>query len=86
MTPAPLVVEEKTNLEDAAKLLSFLFFSAVIYFFISLSNLSVMVTLFSNISFLFPTRILLETKYRRLPVVDSDGKLVREIYIYRSRT
>nr|4GQV_A Chain A, CBS domain-containing protein CBSX1, chloroplastic [Arabidopsis thaliana] len=39
MTPAPLVVEEKTNLEDAAK-------------------------------------ILLETKYRRLPVVDSDGKLV----------
>ncbi|KAL1190467.1 CBS domain-containing protein CBSX1 [Cardamine amara subsp. amara] len=39
MTPAPLVVEEKTNLEDAAK-------------------------------------ILLETKYRRLPVVNSDGKLV----------
>ncbi|KAH0855294.1 hypothetical protein HID58_013357 [Brassica napus] len=41
MTPAPVVVEENTNLEDAAKLL-----------------------------------ILLETKYRRLPVVDSDGKLV----------
>ncbi|KAK9942047.1 hypothetical protein M0R45_007736 [Rubus argutus] len=39
MTPAPLVVRETTNLEDAAKL-------------------------------------LLETKYRRLPVVDSDGKLV----------
>ncbi|VVB09934.1 unnamed protein product [Arabis nemorensis] len=39
MTPAPVVVEEETNLEDAAK-------------------------------------ILLETKYRRLPVVDSDGKLV----------
>ncbi|CAA7035850.1 unnamed protein product [Microthlaspi erraticum] len=39
MTPAPVVVEENTNLEDAAK-------------------------------------ILLETKYRRLPVVDSDGKLV----------
>ncbi|OWM79211.1 hypothetical protein CDL15_Pgr003383 [Punica granatum] len=40
MTPAPLVVRETTNLEDAA-------------------------------------RLLLETKYRRLPVVDSNGKLVR---------
>ncbi|XP_010548424.1 PREDICTED: CBS domain-containing protein CBSX1, chloroplastic [Tarenaya hassleriana] len=39
MTPAPVVVQETTNLEDAAK-------------------------------------VLLETKYRRLPVVDSDGKLV----------
>lgn len=39
MTPAPLVVRESTNLEDAA-------------------------------------RLLLETKYRRLPVVDGDGKLV----------
>ncbi|ESR36214.1 hypothetical protein CICLE_v10029198mg [Citrus x clementina] len=39
MTPAPLVVHENTNLEDAA-------------------------------------RLLLETKYRRLPVVDGDGKLV----------
>eukprot|EP00262_Sarcandra_glabra_P009967 TRINITY_DN2479_c0_g1_i1.p1 TRINITY_DN2479_c0_g1~~TRINITY_DN2479_c0_g1_i1.p1 ORF type:complete len:250 (-),score=34.01 TRINITY_DN2479_c0_g1_i1:521-1270(-) len=39
MTPAPLVVRETTNLEDAA-------------------------------------RLLLETKYRRLPVVDSVGRLV----------
>ncbi|XP_062101937.1 CBS domain-containing protein CBSX1, chloroplastic-like [Humulus lupulus] len=39
MTPAPLVVRETTNLEDAA-------------------------------------RLLLETKYRRLPVVDADGNLV----------
>ncbi|KAL1307227.1 CBS domain-containing protein CBSX2, chloroplastic-like [Arachis ipaensis] len=39
MTPTPLVVEESTSLEDAA-------------------------------------RLLLETKYRRLPVVDNDGKLV----------
>ncbi|KAH9655959.1 UDP-glycosyltransferase 73B4 [Citrus sinensis] len=39
MTPAPLVVHENTNLEDAA-------------------------------------RLLLETKYRRLPVVDGYGKLV----------
>ncbi|KAI3451998.1 hypothetical protein Pfo_008663 [Paulownia fortunei] len=39
MTPAPVVVHESTNLEDAA-------------------------------------RLLLETKYRRLPVVDGDGKLV----------
>ncbi|CAN6450974.1 unnamed protein product [Victoria cruziana] len=39
MTPAPLVVRETTNLEDAA-------------------------------------RLLLETKYRRLPVVDGAGKLV----------
>ncbi|KAI3785090.1 hypothetical protein L1987_44202 [Smallanthus sonchifolius] len=39
MTPAPLVVRESTNLEDAA-------------------------------------RLLLETKYRRLPVVDGEGKLV----------
>lgn len=39
MTPAPLVVRETTNLEDAV-------------------------------------RLLLETKYRRLPVVDVDGKLV----------
>ncbi|KAJ8774584.1 hypothetical protein K2173_017030 [Erythroxylum novogranatense] len=39
MTPAPVVVRETTNLEDAA-------------------------------------RILLETKYRRLPVVDAKGKLV----------
>ncbi|KAK1317492.1 hypothetical protein QJS10_CPA05g01369 [Acorus calamus] len=39
MTPAPLVVRETTNLEDAA-------------------------------------RLLLETKYRRLPVVDSAGRLV----------
>ncbi|KAF3972750.1 hypothetical protein ACB098_02G160800 [Castanea mollissima] len=39
MTPAPVVVRESSNLEDAA-------------------------------------RILLETKYRRLPVVDADGKLV----------
>ncbi|KAE8007999.1 hypothetical protein FH972_004549 [Carpinus fangiana] len=39
MTPAPLIVRESTNLEDAA-------------------------------------RLLLETKFRRLPVVDGDGKLV----------
>ncbi|CAI9110199.1 OLC1v1010181C2 [Oldenlandia corymbosa var. corymbosa] len=39
MTPAPLVVRESTNLEDAA-------------------------------------RLLLQTKYRRLPVVDADGRLV----------
>ncbi|KAI7737300.1 hypothetical protein M8C21_032585 [Ambrosia artemisiifolia] len=39
MTPAPLVVHETSNLEDAV-------------------------------------RLLLETKYRRLPVVDEDGKLV----------
>lgn len=39
MTPAPLVVRENTNLEDAV-------------------------------------RLLLETKYRRLPVVDGDGRLV----------
>ncbi|XP_073119114.1 CBS domain-containing protein CBSX1, chloroplastic isoform X2 [Henckelia pumila] len=39
MTPAPMVVREATNLEDAA-------------------------------------RLLLKTKYRRLPVVDGDGKLV----------
>lgn len=39
MTPAPLVVRESTNLEDAA-------------------------------------RLLLETKYHRLPVVDSVGRLV----------
>ncbi|KAK9284677.1 hypothetical protein L1049_023853 [Liquidambar formosana] len=39
MTPAPVVVHETTNLEDAA-------------------------------------RLLLETKYRRLPVVDGEGKLV----------
>ncbi|CAN6459716.1 unnamed protein product [Victoria cruziana] len=39
MTPAPLVVRETTNLEDAA-------------------------------------RLLLETKYRRLPVVDGTGKLI----------
>ncbi|KAL7002837.1 CBS domain-containing protein cbsx1, chloroplastic [Sarracenia purpurea var. burkii] len=39
MTPAPLVVRETTNLEDAV-------------------------------------RLLLETKYRRLPVVDNDGRLV----------
>lgn len=39
MTPAPLVVRESTNLEDAA-------------------------------------RLLLKTKYRRLPVVDGEGKLV----------
>ncbi|ERN16618.1 CBS domain-containing protein CBSX1, chloroplastic [Amborella trichopoda] len=39
MTPAPLVVRETSNLEDAA-------------------------------------RLLLETKYRRLPVVDSEGRLV----------
>lgn len=39
MTPAPVVVRETTNLEDAA-------------------------------------RLLLETKYRRLPVVDAEGKLV----------
>ncbi|PSS26115.1 CBS domain-containing protein [Actinidia chinensis var. chinensis] len=39
MTPAPLVVRETTNLEDAV-------------------------------------RLLLETKYRRLPVVDGDGRLV----------
>ncbi|KAI4327425.1 hypothetical protein L6164_019889 [Bauhinia variegata] len=39
MTPAPMVVRETTNLEDAA-------------------------------------RLLLETKFRRLPVVDAEGKLV----------
>ncbi|XP_054808237.1 CBS domain-containing protein CBSX1, chloroplastic [Prosopis cineraria] len=39
MTPAPMVVRETTDLEDAA-------------------------------------RLLLETKFRRLPVVDADGKLV----------
>ncbi|KAJ8434459.1 hypothetical protein Cgig2_025429 [Carnegiea gigantea] len=39
MTPVPVVVREKTNLEDAA-------------------------------------RLLLETRFRRLPVVDADGKLV----------
>ncbi|XP_076945579.1 CBS domain-containing protein CBSX2, chloroplastic-like [Bidens hawaiensis] len=39
MTPAPLVVHETSNLEEAV-------------------------------------RLLLETKYRRLPVVDDDGKLI----------
>lgn len=39
MTPVPVVVREKTNLEDAA-------------------------------------RLLLQTRFRRLPVVDADGKLV----------
>ncbi|CAI0430269.1 unnamed protein product [Linum tenue] len=45
MTPAPMVVRETTNIEDAA-------------------------------------RLLLETKFRRLPVVDSEGKLVRDVFIY----
>lgn len=74
MTPAPVVVEENTNLEDAAKLLSLPLFPLPSFIFFYL-------TFFSNLIFLFrfPTRILLETKYRRLPVVDSDGKLVREI-------
>nr|GEV80819.1 hypothetical protein [Tanacetum cinerariifolium] len=45
MTPAPLVVRETTNLEDAV-------------------------------------RLLLETKYRRLPVVDVDGKLVRMLPLF----
>ncbi|KAG8384353.1 hypothetical protein BUALT_Bualt04G0109300 [Buddleja alternifolia] len=47
MTPAPVVVHESTNLEDAARHI-----------------LSLII------------RLLLETKYRRLPVVDGDGKLV----------
>ncbi|GAV91730.1 CBS domain-containing protein [Cephalotus follicularis] len=52
MTPAPIVVRETTNLEDAASPnLEFLNWS-------------------SNV------RLLLATKYRRLPVVDADGKLV----------
>ncbi|TXG64272.1 hypothetical protein EZV62_011266 [Acer yangbiense] len=53
MTPAPLVVRETTNLEDAARL--------------DLLN-----ALIKSIN----DRLLLETKYRRLPVVDGDGKLV----------
>lgn len=32
--------------------------------------------------FIWCLRILLETKYRRLPVVDSEGKLVSEIDVY----
>ncbi|XP_060970436.1 CBS domain-containing protein CBSX1, chloroplastic isoform X1 [Cannabis sativa] len=47
MTPAPVVVRETTNLEDAA-------------------------------------RLLLETKYRRLPVVDADGKLVIDAILFYS--
>lgn len=69
MTPAPVVVEENTNLEDAAKLLSLLIYSVPSFIFFYLTFFFL---------FRFATRILLETKYRRLPVVDSDGKLVRE--------
>nr|XP_016495861.1 PREDICTED: CBS domain-containing protein CBSX1, chloroplastic-like isoform X4 [Nicotiana tabacum] len=47
MTPAPLVVRESTNLEDAA-------------------------------------RLLLKTKYCRLPVVDGDGKLLKLCFVASS--
>ncbi|KZV20673.1 hypothetical protein F511_30574 [Dorcoceras hygrometricum] len=54
MTPAPLVVREATNLEDAARL-----DAKVLQMYLA-----------------FKIRLLLRTKYRRLPVVDRDGKLV----------
>lgn len=76
MTPAPLVVRESTNLEDVAR------------FCDTLSDLNHQysawlikwrLTCLAFVSFIF-TRLLLKTKYRRLPVVDADGKLVRTFY------
>lgn len=94
MTPAPVVVRQTTNLEDAARFdMIFLMFvvSKLFFFFFPLFTLPQCPT------FPFPhcsaclvgsksielhcafvnNRLLLETKYRRLPVVDADGKLVR---------
>lgn len=68
MTPSPLVVRDSTNLEDAARflLLTPLYVFPLHYLWKQH---------FSNHRSV--SRLLLETKFRRLPVVDSDGKLVR---------
>lgn len=63
MTPAPVVVRETTNLEDVARYVVLLLFDFLYSFPLSTG-------------LLFDIRILLETKYRRLPVVDDSGKLV----------
>lgn len=70
MTPAPVVVRESTNLEDAARFCLYLFLQS---FFILFAFFP-----FNFSPHAFNVRILLETKYRRLPVVDADGKLVRD--------
>ena len=82
MTPSPLVVREMTNLEDAARLLSFhhrlltqklcphLFPEFIFSLFLLITIPFLWTVVFSL------NRLLLETKYRRLPVVDDSGKLV----------
>ena len=86
MTPAPVVVRETTNLEDSVRYGSPFF----LFFFSKLIFLNIPFTLFMFILIscgqkltsdlvLSNARLLLETKYRRLPVVDADGKLVRDI-------
>jgi len=68
MTPAPLVIQETTNLEDAARFYT-LQWHCAIYLYLS-------VWTEFKLSSLHNCRLLLETKYRRLPVVDSAAKLV----------
>ncbi|KAJ0011526.1 hypothetical protein Pint_33904 [Pistacia integerrima] len=76
MTPAPLVVYENTNLEDAARYWIHLLFQYL--FCCSFENFINYLRCHNLIALskIFDGRLLLETKYRRLPVVDADGKLV----------
>lgn len=79
MTSAPLVVRETTNLEDAARFHWFLFPQLLLFF--QLKNQKHKILLKKNKK-LFDVRLLLETKYRRLPVVDDEGKLVSVFFFF----
>jgi CBS domain-containing protein len=65
MTWAPLVVRETTNLDAAARYVQLIRVSPRLF----TTDLSLLRVWFFH-------RLLLETKYHRLPVVDSTGKLV----------
>lgn len=90
MTPAPVVVRETTNLEDAAKYsrpsFSFFFLSKLIFLNIPFTMFMFILIIcgkkITSDLVLSNARLLLETKYRRLPVVDADGKLVRDIRLF----
>ncbi|KAK2632285.1 hypothetical protein EUGRSUZ_L01765 [Eucalyptus grandis] len=70
MTPAPLVVRETTNLEDAAS------DNAIEMHTVSALKVFCLIKLGPSLVLVYNDRLLLETKYHRLPVVDGNGQLI----------
>nr|POF24204.1 cbs domain-containing protein cbsx2, chloroplastic [Quercus suber] len=91
MTPAPLFVHESTDLEDAARLLletkycqlpvvdgdgKLTFNEKLIGKVVGDLMTAALLVVRESTNLKDAARLLLETKYRQLPVVDGDGKLV----------